>query len=87
MGQSGYLTFGWSFASIFALPTSSRVVTTQHVSVLLNETLEGLGIKPGGRYIDGTVGGGAKNIASTLSICRYPQQYNRTDTLRQKCRK
>ncbi len=67
MGQSGYLTFGLSFASIFALPTSSRVTTTQHVSVLLNETLDGLTIKPGGRYIDGTVGGGGHTEAILAS--------------------
>jgi 16S rRNA (cytosine1402-N4)-methyltransferase len=56
-----------SFASIFAPPTSSRVVTTQHVSVLLNETLDGLAIKPGGRYIDGTVGGGGHSEAILAS--------------------
>lgn len=67
MGQTGYLTFGLSFASIFALPASSRVATTQHVSVLLNETLDGLAIKPGGRYIDGTVGGGGHTEAILAS--------------------
>ena len=67
MGQAGYLTFGLSFASIFALPTSSRVTTTQHVSVLLNETLDELAIKPGGRYIDGTVGGGGHSEAILAS--------------------
>ncbi len=63
MGQAGYLTFGLSIAPIFAPPAHSRVTTTQHVSVLLNETLDGLGIKPGGRYIDGTVGGGGHSEA------------------------
>ena len=67
MGQTGYLRFGLSFASIFTLPTSSRVVTTQHVSVLLNETLDGLAIRPGGRYIDGTVGGGGHSEALLAS--------------------
>ena len=52
---------------MFALPVSSRVVTTQHVSVLLNETLDGLAIKPGGRYIDGTVGGGGHSEAILAS--------------------
>jgi 16S rRNA (cytosine1402-N4)-methyltransferase len=61
------LTFGPLFASIFALPASSRVATTQHVSVLLNETLDGLAIKPGGRYIDGTVGGGGHSEAILAS--------------------
>ena len=43
------------------------MVTTQHVSVLLNETLDGLAIKPGGRYIDGTVGGGGHSEAILAS--------------------
>ncbi len=34
------------------------MTTTQHVSVLPQETRHGLALKPGGRYIDGTVGGG-----------------------------
>jgi 16S rRNA (cytosine1402-N4)-methyltransferase len=44
------------------------VVVTQHVSVLLNETLDGLAVKPGGRYIDGTVGGGGHSEAILASI-------------------
>src|SRR5512147_2975646 len=67
VGQVGYLAFGLSFVSILELPVSSRAVTTQHVSVLLNETLDGLAIKPGGRYIDGTVGGGGHSEAILAS--------------------
>jgi 16S rRNA (cytosine1402-N4)-methyltransferase len=67
VGQVGYLTFGLSFASIFVQPASSRVATTQHVSVLLSETLDGLAIKPGCRYIDGTVGGGGHSEAILAS--------------------
>jgi 16S rRNA (cytosine1402-N4)-methyltransferase len=67
VGPTGYLTFGLSFASIFALPVSSRVTMTQHVSVLLNETLDELAIKRGGRYIDGTVGGGGHSEAILAS--------------------
>src|SRR5512135_1690967 len=67
VGQTGYLRFGPSFASIFVLPTSSRVVMTQHVSVLLNETLDGLAIKRGGQYVDGTVGGGGHSEAILAS--------------------
>ncbi len=67
MGQAGYLTFALSLAPIFAPLAYSRVVTTQHVSVLLNVTLDGLGIKPGGRYIDGTVGGGGHSEAILAS--------------------
>ena len=52
---------------MFALPAYSRATTTQHVSVLINETLDGLGIKPGGRYIDGTVGGGGHSEAILAS--------------------
>ena len=29
----------------------------KHISVLLNETIEGLAIKPDGIYVDGTMGG------------------------------
>ena len=32
--------------------------TFSHKSVLLNETIDGLNIKPDGLYLDGTVGGG-----------------------------
>ena len=49
------------------LPTYSHVVTTQHVSVLLNETLDSLNVKPGSRYIDGTVGGGGHSEALLAS--------------------
>ena len=40
-----------------------------HKSVLLNETIEGLGIKPNGIYVDGTAGGGGHSyeIAKRLS--------------------
>ena len=40
-----------------------------HVSVLLNETIEALDIKPDGVYLDGTLGGGGHSfhIASKLS--------------------
>ena len=36
---------------------------TIHKSVLLQETIQGLALKPGGRYIDGTVGGGGHSEA------------------------
>ncbi len=41
----------------------------QHTSVLLNETVDGLLVKPGGIYVDGTLGGGGHSheIASRLS--------------------
>ncbi len=40
-----------------------------HYSVLLNETIENLNIKPDGIYVDGTLGGGGHSyqIASRLS--------------------
>ncbi len=40
----------------------------QHISVLLNECIEGLNIKPDGIYLDGTAGGGghSKEIAKNL---------------------
>src|SRR5512137_2928659 len=72
VGQAGYLTFGLSFASLFTPPAYSHAdafsrAMTQHVSVLLNETLDNLSIKPGGRYIDGTVGGGGHSEAILAS--------------------
>ena len=37
-----------------------------HKSVLLDETIEGLAIKPDGIYLDGTLGGGGHSS----EICR-----------------
>ena len=34
----------------------------KHTSVLLNETIEGLNIKPDGIYVDGTLGGGGHSF-------------------------
>jgi len=38
-------------------------LNSQHVSVLLQETLQALAIRPGGRFIDGTLGGGGHAAA------------------------
>ncbi len=38
----------------------------KHTSVLLNETIEGLNIKPDGIYVDGTLGGGGHS----LEVCK-----------------
>ena len=38
-------------------------MNSQHVSVLLQETLQALAIRPGGRFIDGTLGGGGHAAA------------------------
>ncbi|MBP7688601.1 MAG: 16S rRNA (cytosine(1402)-N(4))-methyltransferase RsmH [Thermoflexales bacterium] len=48
----------WSRVIWWLSPSVSFMTTTQHVSVLPQETRDGLALKPGGRYIDGTVGGG-----------------------------
>ena len=44
----------------------------QHVSVLLNECIEGLDIKPDGVYVDGTAGGAghSREIAKRLTTGR-----------------
>ncbi|MCC8097291.1 MAG: 16S rRNA (cytosine(1402)-N(4))-methyltransferase RsmH [Eubacterium sp.] len=34
----------------------------KHISVLRNESIEGLNIKPGGLYVDGTLGGGGHSL-------------------------
>ena len=40
----------------------------EHISVMLNEAVDGLNVKPGGIYVDGTAGGGGHSfeIASRL---------------------
>ena len=38
----------------------------KHISVLLEETIEGLDIKPDGIYVDGTLGGGGH----ALEVCK-----------------
>ena len=38
----------------------------KHVSVLLEETIDSLNIKPNGIYVDGTLGGGGHS----LEICK-----------------
>ena len=49
--------------------------TFSHKSVLLNETIDGLNIKPDGLYLDGTVGGGghsyeiAKRLTTGRLVC------------------
>ena len=39
----------------------------EHVSVLLNECIEGLAIKPNGTYVDGTLGG----AGHARVVCSY----------------
>ena len=34
----------------------------KHISVLLNESIEGLNIKPNGIYVDATLGGGGHSL-------------------------
>ena len=39
-----------------------------HVPVLLQSTIDLLAIRPGGRYIDGTLGGGGHVLASGCTV-------------------
>ena len=45
----------------------------KHISVLLDETIEGLNIKPDGTYVDGTLGGAghSSRIAALLTTGRH----------------
>ena len=48
-----------------------------HVSVLLNETIESLNIKPDGIYVDGTLGGAGHSFVVvrsivTVGVCNNP---------------
>ena len=45
----------------------------KHKSVLLDETIEGLNIKPDGIYVDGTLGGGGHSYHENKNIlsCRF----------------
>ena len=47
----------------------------KHKSVLLDETIEALNIKPDGIYLDGTLGGGGHSY----EICRRPVSYTHLD--------
>ena len=43
-----------------------------HKSVLLNECIEGLSIKPDGIYVDGTLGGGGHSAAAGCTVRGLP---------------
>jgi len=65
----------------------------EHYSVLRNETIDGLSIKPDGTYVDCTVGGGghAEQIASKLDqsglLVAFDQDINALEAAKQKLRK
>ena len=42
----------------------------KHKSVLLDETVGGLNIKPDGIYVDGTLGGAVRGASSGITGCR-----------------
>ena len=50
----------------------------EHKSVLLNETIEGLNIKPDGIYVDGTLGGGGH----AYEVCRRLGEKGRSEERR-----
>ena len=45
------------------LPDNTSLASNPHVPVLLNEVVQGLQVRPGGAYIDGTVGAGGHAAA------------------------
>ena len=49
----------------------------KHISVLLDETIDGLNINPDGIYVDGTLGGGGHsyNILKSLDNTRITYRY------------
>ena len=49
----------------------------QHTSVLLQEVIDGLAVKPDGIYVDGTLGG-AGTIYRDRSGCRCDRSEHRT---------
>lgn len=53
-----------------------------HIPAMLNETIEGLQIKPGGVYVDVTFGGGGHSRAIIEEIDRYAQR-TKTATLKE----
>ena len=65
----------------------SPQAATEHAPVMLKEVVEALNVRPGGRYVDGTVGGGGHALAilqaaepggSLLGLDRDPRALERT---------
>ena len=46
-----------------------------HISVLLNETVDGLNIKPNGIYVDGTTGGGGHSSLALSKLSKDGRLY------------
>lgn len=50
----------------------------KHYSVLLDETIENLNIKPDGIYLDGTLGGGGHSEAILKTLTQGKTDWNRS---------
>lgn len=57
-----------------------------HVPVLLNESVDGMNIQPGGIYVDATFGGGGHRIARRCIVMEYAKAKRKSATEKNRSR-